>query len=403
MEVFVARLPIFDKSKKVCAYELVFREGFEAYYRALGADHSEVDLEAIVSFEELTDGLRGLVPFTRELLLSDFSTLLSPQTVMIGIPPDIGPDKEVVATCKRLKEAGFTISMDHRNLTLWKALVLELVDLFRIDFLAGTHEQRQQLCTQLDDCGIRTVAQHVDSLEVFDRAVEMGFTYFQGEFIEKPIINVDREIPANQLNQMRVLHEINRPELSYDEIAEVIKRDVSMTYQLLQLINSVAFGLRYEVSSIRHALVLLGPAEIRKWGAMLAVRGLATEKPSEILARSLTRGRACEQVASAVGMVKDAPELFLVGMLSLIDVLTEKPMEMALDMLPLSQAIRTTLLGGASPYRLLYETVLAYETGDWSTFSLHAAELQLDEAAMPELFRSSQKWAAEATSAPVGQ
>ncbi|MFP4053787.1 MAG: EAL and HDOD domain-containing protein [Phycisphaerae bacterium] len=403
MDVFVARLPIFDKDKKVQAYELVFREGFEQYYRALGADRSVVDLEAIVSFEELTDGLRGLVPFSRELLLTEFSSLLSPETVMVGIPPAIGPDDQVVSTCEKLKSDGYQISMDHRNLTKWKALVLDLVDLFRIDFKAGTLQQRQTLCEQLERAGIRTVAQRVDTPAEFEEAARLGFSLFQGEFIEKPIINNNKQIPTNQINQMRVLHEINKPEMSYDEIAEIIKRDVSMTYQLLQLINSVAFGLRYEVNSIRHALVLLGPQEIRKWGAMLAVRGLAMEKPPEVLVRSLTRARVCEQIACMAGMQKDAPELFLVGMLSLIDVLTERKLEDALDMLPLSQAIRTTLLGGVCHYRTVFEMVLAYECGEWDTFSLHAAELTFDEKAMPELFRASQKWAAEAMTAPAGQ
>ena len=98
MEVFVARHPIFDKDKNVSTYELTFRAGFESYYYALHEDSGVVDLMALVNFAERTDGKRGLVQFTRDLLRNGFWALLPADSLIVDIPGDLKTDDDVVAT-----------------------------------------------------------------------------------------------------------------------------------------------------------------------------------------------------------------------------------------------------------------------------------------------------------------
>jgi EAL and modified HD-GYP domain-containing signal transduction protein len=66
---------------------------------------------------------------------------------------------------------------------------------------------------------------------------------------------------------------LNRPEASIVEVEDLVKRDPSLTYRVLQCVNSAAFGVRRELQSIRQALVLLGLDQVRKWASVWALAG----------------------------------------------------------------------------------------------------------------------------------
>ncbi len=399
MEVFVARFPIFDKQKNVNAFELKFREGFEPYYKSLSEDRAVVDLEAMVSFDELTGGKRGLVNFTPELLQADFLSVLPKDSVIIGLPPELRPTERNLAACKRLAQSGCVMAIDLEDVEQERAAFLESCAVARIDSQDVAPEKIESLCKELNNQKVATIVRGLDSSSQFEQVLAFGANYFQGNFFCKPVEHPEKKIPSNKLNRIQLLNEISKPELSYDDIADVIKRDVSMTFTLLKLINSVCFGLRYEVTSIRHALVLLGPEEVRKWATVYTVRDFGEDKPGELILRSLIRARVSEQIAQHLGKEKRAPEFFLMGMLSFIDALTDMPMSEALEILPVSTDIRTALLGGVGPFREVLDTVIAYELGDWESLSIHAANLPVDERVIPEMFRSATQWGHEAIGA----
>jgi EAL and modified HD-GYP domain-containing signal transduction protein len=237
---------------------------------------------------------------------------------------------------------------------------------------------------------------NVETIAEFNEAISAGYSFFHGEFFSKPQVDPNKEIAANKLTYMQLIREVNSPALSYPEIAALVEQDVSMTYKLLKFMNSAWFGLKFEIRSVRHALVLLGPKEIKRWVSLVAVRNAGDDKPDELLLRSLTRAKAAEQVGALVEMKKEASELFLMGMFSVIDALTDKPMEDVLAELPLKEDIKDALLGGEGTYRNVFDVILSYEQGDWELFSSSAAALQIDEGAVPEIFRTSLKWASHA-------
>ncbi len=62
-----------------------------------------------------------------------------------------------------------------------------------------------------------------------------------------------REIPASKLAHLRLLQELSRPEIDYQQVENLFKSDFSLSYKLLKLINSAAFHFSGEISSIRQA------------------------------------------------------------------------------------------------------------------------------------------------------
>jgi len=229
----------------------------------------------------------------------------------------------------------------------------------------------------------------VDTREEFQLALDAGFDYFQGSFFNKPVVIPNRDIPAYKLNQLRILHELNRDDLDFGSLEKVIKQDAALSYKLLTCVNSVVFGVRPTVSSIRHALTLLGEHEIRKWASMVTLTDLAQDKPSELLVISLVRANFCASLAPLVGMRTKVQELFLVGLLSLLDVIVGRPMAELMQSMPLGSDIQTALLGGGNQYRAILSLVVSYERGDLERFFVQACELNMDEALVTDLYLRS--------------
>jgi len=172
-----------------------------------------------------------------------------------------------------------------------------------------------------------------------------------------------------------------------------VKRDVSLSYKLLKYINSAAFGFRTRITSIKHALVMLGIVEIKKWITLITLRGMAEDKPDEIITSCIVRARFGELLAPKIGLGESASDLFLMGLFSMIDALVSRPMSACLSELPISDEIKDALTGRPCRYREVFELITAYEKGDWETFSFQAGRFNLNENIVPDLYLKSLNWA----------
>jgi len=398
--VFVARQPIFHRAKNVHGYELLFRSGRENRFDGTDGDACTLDVIAnsfaTIGLDVLTAGHRGFINFTRNLLLQDVASLLPPDQVTVEVLENIEADDEVTAACRRLKDAGYALALDDFVLTDPNHPLLDLADIVKIDFMATPQEEQKRVADFLNGRKIKALAEKVETDEDFRRAEEDGYTYFQGYFFARPSIHEGKEVSASKLARLRLLEQVNRPEIAVDDVEEIISQDVALTYKLLRFINSAWFGLRHKISSIRHALVWLGPKEVRKWFALVSLRDMGTDKPNELFLQALTRAKMAEGIAPAARMQEDAPELFLMGMFSLMDAVLDMPMSQVLTKLPLDEQIKTALLGGSCPFRWVYDLIAAYERGNWEGFAGQAAHLKLDEDVVPPVFNESITWANQA-------
>jgi len=398
--VFVARQPIFHLARNVHGYELLFRSGQENGYTGTDGDACTRDVIASsfvdIGLDELTGGQRGFVNFTRNLLLSDVADLLPPDLVTVEILENVDPDEEVVEACKRLKDEGYTLALDDFVVADQGHPLLDLADIVKVDFADTTREERKRLAGYLARRKIKPLAEKVETEDDFQQADADGYQYFQGYFFAKPDIHEGKAIAGNKLAYLRLLEQVNRPEMSLDEIEAVVKQDVTLTYKLLRFMNSVWFGLRYKVSSIKRALVMLGPQEIRKWFALVSLRQMGTDKPNELFLRGMLRAKMGEGVAPLTGMEKHASEIFLMGMFSVMDALLDAPMADIMKKLPLDEKVKGALLGQKTPLTGVYDLITAYELGRWQQLSTHTRALNLDMQALPPVFGESLKWANQA-------
>lgn len=392
MEIHCARKPIFDQQRNVFGYDLNFRRGFQDYYDHLNPRNT-ADPIPFFKFRELTDGRRGFVAASRELVLTLNASVFPKGLVTLAVPEDIPPEPDVLDACRKLKNAGILLARNRVRPEERDNPLLDLLDVARVDYQAVPEEDRKIIRDLLDKKRVKALAAGLESAEDYEHAAANGFHYYQGEFFFRPMAAPPTELHTNKLTYLRVMNEVFKPSLLYDELAALIEQDVSMSYKLLKFINSAWFGLKYEIKSIKHALVLLGPQEIKRWLSIAVVRDTGHDKPYEVLLRCLTRAKLAEQIAESVpGFSRRASELFLMGLLSAIDALIDQPMPVVLAGLPVAPSIKSALLGERGGLRDVYDVILAYEAGRWEEFSRTAAAIRLNENVVPDMVTTAQKW-----------
>lgn len=183
--------------------------------------------------------------------------------------------------------------------------------------------------------------------------------------------------------------------MDFDRLTTIVKRDVSLTYNLLRFINSAAIGVRSRVGGIRQALVLLGAKETQRWLALMSLRCLCQESPTEVMVVSVVRGRMAELLAVPSGIQNPPTDVFFLGVFSMIDTLLGRSMNDVLAQLPLAPDVRAALLGEPNELGQLLDLIVAYEHGDWDAVSDIAEAFGVAEEVVTGYYIEAIKWARE--------
>ena len=390
----MARQPILTGDEKVFGYELLFRDGVDDYFHNPDPDaasRSTLSTSMLIGLDVLCDGRRAFINVTRDVLLKDYITLLPSSQTVVEILETVPPDDVVRAACQRLKEGGYQIALDDFTVDDPRESLTDLADIIKVDLRAIAPEQAAELVKRHGPWRCRMLAEKVETREEFVAAKKAGFVYFQGYFFRRPEMLSTHEIPANQLNYLRMWQAVARPELDIREVEQVIKGEASLCYRLLRYLNSAAFGFGTEIHSVRHALSLLGEREVRRWIRLVATLGAGQNKSSDLVLSALVRGRFCELLSPTVGAGDS--DLFLMGLLSVMDAILEIPMARVLENVPVDQESKAVLLGGASRLRPFYQLMLAQESGEWETARELAGQLHLSESEVAEKYWEAMQWA----------
>jgi EAL and modified HD-GYP domain-containing signal transduction protein len=397
MDVFVARQPIFDRTQKVFAYQLLFRTGFDNLYFDLHGDEASSrvisDSFLLIGLDKLTCGKKAIINFTPNLILQQIAAGLPKQHLIISLLEDVTPDQRIIDACKNLKRNGYSFIFSDFVLQDRYAALQSIPDIIRINFNTLATPERKMMVQKFITRNVKILVEEIGTSWDYQEALAMGCSYFQGIFFSKPEILTGKDIPGYKLNYLRMLQEVNKEEIDFDSIENIVKQDVSLTFKLLKYINSAAFGLKTQIQSIKQALMLLGLREIKKLLSLISLTGIGRDKPAELLTLCITRAKLCELLAARISLKQRASDLFLMGMFSLIDVLMDRPLPDIINDLPISPDIKTALLGGQNLFRDVLETVVAYEKGDWPTFTQYAQKLKLTEQEFPQLYLSAIGWA----------
>jgi len=390
-ERFIARQPIFDKRLRVYAYELLFRGGPQNYFQPSKNATSSVIADSMTLFDlqTLTGHVRAFMNVDELALRLGAARLMPPDRIVVEILETVNPTDEIVKICRELRANGYVLALDDFVDDPKMAPLVELAQFLKVDFQLLDVDARERIAKKYNNGRLSLLAEKVETERELAEARQLGFTYFQGYFFCKPSMIETREIPGNKLILLQLLNAVAGPGLDYAGIEQLLKREPSLLYRLLRYLNSPLLGLRTEINSMREALSLLGEQESRRWVSIFAVVAMSSGKPPELVRTALTRAYFCEEFSSAAGLNEKKPSLFLMGLLSIADALLDKPIAEVLRTLPISEEVKTALVGGENRFRDVYELLLALERGEWPQLSARVERLGCDEEMIPDSYQAA--------------
>jgi c-di-GMP-related signal transduction protein len=402
-DCFVARQPILDARRQVFGYELLFRSGATDHYAHGDGDEASLrvigNTLSVFGLDVLTAGKKAFINFTRDLLLDDQAFLLPPDRTVVEILETVQADPSVLEACRRLKRAGYLLALDDYVGEPGSEPFLGLADIVKVDFRGITADQRRLFAGRLTPQGVKLLAEKVETWEEQREAAALGYSYFQGYFFCRPETLCRQALAPSRVSYLRLLEELNRPEIDFGRVEQVVKQEAPLAVKLLSYLNSALFGWRAEVTSIRHAARLLGPKNLRRWANVTALMGLCDDKPPELFVTAIIRARFCELLGRTTDLGHSPLDLFLTGLLSVLDAILDRPLDEALAQFSLPDVVQDALLKGTSRAGQACALARAYESGDWERISEAARNLNVPGPKVADAYRRAVEWSAEATAA----
>ena len=390
---YVARQPILDLRSNVHAYELLFSNGVEI---SSSTDREAdactvVDNTVVFGLEKLASGLPAFVKCTPKMVSDGVVEMLPPKTTVLEIAEDDAPSPELMAMCRDLKSAGYRLALDE---FAWKPGVeslLESAAYVKVDFSSLDSGERRLLLNRLKGTPVALVAKKVETQEQFDQARNEGFGLVQGFYFCRPVMLENRGVPPNRIAQVEILRMLQEESLNLHKLTELVKRDVSLTFRLLRLVNSPVCAVRQEVRSVQMAILALGEDSFRRMATLAIASGVNSGRPPELLRMAFVRGRFCELASRHCGL--DPTEQYLLGVLSMLPAMLRTPMKELAPLLPLREPVRQALAGGNGSERRLLQWLERFEQADWGACDWIAAELNLPPATLINCGQEAVAWA----------
>ena len=398
MDIFLARQPIFDRSNKVIAYELLFRNGYDNF--CCNADGNEATLNVIVNsfytfgIKNITNNKKVFINFTEELIKKEIATLLSCEQVVVEILENIEPTEEIVFACKKLKQKGYTLALDDFVFDEKYMNLIKLIDIIKVDFKITKGYERKKLFELLKiNHKIKFLAEKVENKEEYNEAVKMGYTYFQGYYFSKPIVLSRKSICANKNIALKILMLLNKEEFSFCDLEVLIMKDLGLSYKIMKLINSSIYYLRNEVSSIRQAITFLGQIELTKWLYVVLLNDLNGNNTNELIRVSLQRAKLCESICRMSIYKEKKFSAYMTGLFSVIDAILNCPIKVIINDLCIVDEVRDGLLEEKNPLNAILKLVINYEKGQWENVGIYADIIGIDASKISRAYIESLKWA----------
>lgn len=370
-DVFVARQPIFNKRKKLIAYELLFRSGDQDGFPGIDGEVATSSLLSTSFFtagiDRISSGNLAFVNFPEEMLLGGIANLFPPESIVVEILEDVRPTPEIVEVCRKLANQGYRLALDDFEYSTDYDELLDIVEIVKIDFVALSLKEIEEMVVKIKPFNCTLLAEKIETYEEFKVAEEMGFVYFQGYFFARPEIIKNRDISPSNQALLQLVMELHKIDFEIAPIESIIKVDVSISLKLLNFLNSAYFSRLAPLSSIRQAIVFLGERGVRQFVTLIVASKISENKPMELARLAVIRAKFLQNIGKELGI--DDEELFLMGLFSLIDAMLDVSLEYAMSQLPVSLAVKEALLEQKGTLYSFLEIVKAYESADWFVFT----------------------------------
>lgn len=371
MYCYMARQPILDAQKNLYGYELLFRDGESNAFPNINDDEATSKLitehHLLMGVEKITGGQLAFINFSADTLIHHFPTSINPKSMVIEILETVPISSELMTACKQLHGMGYQLALDDHDFDPKWDIFLPYISIIKVDVQQFNLLQISKYVSRVRHYNVTLLAEKVETAEEFNKLRQLGFQLFQGYFFARPEMLKHKNISSSKLNLMLLIAEASKVELNFDDLSHIVERDLGLSYKLLRFVNSASFAREKPIGSLKHAMVYMGEAELKKFIALLALANLAENNGSELLNISVVRARFCDQLAALNQDELNPPSAFLTGLFSLVDALLEQPLAGLLQDLPILPEIKSALLEHSGKLGQYLELAKAFERTDWDS------------------------------------
>ena len=401
-QVVIARQAILDEQRTVFGYEL--------FDRSTAADAHTAASDAALLFNALSyagsEALVGkktvFINCTHDSLAGGHLELIHPEKVVLEVPT-LGAQataeqiEQYIPTLQAVRTRGFRLAFSQDVLRRAYSSWVPLASFIKLDMQAFKPELAEPLVKFAQAQSQATlVAEKVETAEQYQRMASLGVKLFQGYWFAQPSLVKAQTIRPSQATIIQLINLV-RQQASTGEIEELLKKDPTLSFNLLRFINSSGFGLSCEVTSFRHAVMILGLKKLFRWAALLMTTSRASGSPPAVGQTAVVRGRLMELLAAELLPPEECDNAFVVGVFSLLDAMLGVPLERALETVALPQPVLDALLHNKGVFAPFLELTKACESGDDEAFARTAEALHLSNRQVNWAHLQALAWAESLT------
>ena len=395
-------IPLFDDKMSVSAYSVFARKenhflnpNYEggARFDGAGTVH-ELEVVSSMGVQTLSGGKEVFVPVNQFSIFAEISLqcTVPANKVVLLMDNTITPTESYISRVRDLKEQGYKLAI--RKLPISSFEEYKEI-LSRCDYILLDHVKidvsKAKIYFHNQYPNIKLCAVNVDTNEQYENLIkDGGYDLYEGGFFRMPVMQSETDVTPLKVNYIELLNVVNAPDYDLTDAADVIGKDPALVISLLEIVNRMA--VNSEITSIRHAAAMLGQKELKRWINTAVTKELCADKPSEIVRLVMIRAKFAENLAPEFEMAMQAPELFIMGLFSALDIMLEKPMAEALNMVQVSKNIREALLENKGDFAKVLDFIKRYEDADWTEVSRQLVLENIDMDHVYNAYLGALRW-----------
>ncbi|MGE4548096.1 MAG: EAL and HDOD domain-containing protein [Intestinibacillus sp.] len=386
---------------RIYGYELLYRQGLQNSFSSTGGIDDDIATAEVlynsffvVGINDLTDGTKAFINFSKALMDSDVPLMLPKEKVIVEVLEREKATPATLAACARIRSLGYQLALDDFVFDEDNLPLLGYTDIIKVEYPSMDLSQQAALLKKYHG-KIKFLAEKIETREEYQKAKELGYHYFQGYFFSKPAMINSKEILTLNTTLFSVIEELNAQEPDLKIIAELITGDLGLSYKLLKLANSVYVGAKSKIKTITQALTTLGIRELYQWISLMMIKDMQNIENAETIKQSLVRGKFMSMLAEEIGRPENTSEYFFTGSFSMIDILLNRSMGEILAGLPLTEEVKEALLGAENDLKEMLDLIISFEKAEWDTLQQSALLNAISADRFMYLYVNAVKWASQ--------
>jgi c-di-GMP phosphodiesterase len=402
----LARLPIFDSRQRLWGYTIrcVTTEG--AAVAPLPDQASSIASSAYMGLEEIArHGRRLVFDFTEKSVLDRLPYALPPTMAALRITEALGLEEAVLETLEGLKSDGYLIVVAGYSGREEARSLYEMAGVLSLPIESRVSRQLKERVARGRAHEVPLLASGVEDRLLLAACREIGFDLFEGGFYKSPGDIEVRRVTTSEISRFHLFRLMEADDPDFSKVAEAIQVDAGLSYRLLGFLNSAAFGLRRNITSIRHAVALLGWTRMRNWLRVALLNDMGkSEHRAELVYLAAQRGKFLESLGRRFDYWGFYPDsLQLLGLFSLLDAILCLPFDEILLHMPLEEKLKGALRGEPNnEYTSLLLLAELVEEARWEDAGALMRRLGVEEAGVRESFQLAVVWANQFAHLPSG-